>query len=103
MRRPAPGSDDEIEVMRYNHNGIDVVHSDKVRRFGWNFRPGNKVLAKFLDDETKWHPGAVVADFGNGRFSIKYDDGVVASSHRDEMMYQWAAKAFEDDPKGVHR
>ena len=103
VRRPAPGSDDEIEVMRYNQNDIDVVHSDKVRRFGWNFRPGNKVLAKFLDDETKLHPGTVVADFGNGRFSIKYDDGVVASAHRDEMMYQWAAKAFEDDPKGVHR
>jgi len=67
VRKQVPGSDDEIEVMRYNQNDIDVVHSDKVRRFGWNFRPGNKVLAKFLDDETQWHPGIVVADFGIGR------------------------------------
>ena len=67
VRKQAPGSDDETEVMRYNQNGFDVVHSDKVRRFGWNFRPGNRVLAKFLGDETKWHPGTVVADFGIGR------------------------------------
>lgn len=99
VRQPVPGSDRLIEVMRYGQNQIDIVQSDKFRRFDWQFRPGNRVLAKFLDDETQWYPGTVIEDRGNGRFSIRFDDGDVATAHRDEMMLKWATKAFEEDPE----
>jgi len=91
-------SDGMMEVMRYGQTLVDVVHSDTFRRFDWQFRPGNRVLAKFLDDETQWYPGIVMEDSGNGRFRIRFDDGDVALAHRDEMMLEWAAKAFEEDP-----
>ena len=99
VRQQVPGSDDLIEVMRYGQTRIEIVQSDKFRRFDWQFRPGNRVLAKFLDDETQWYPGTVIEDHGKGRFSIRFDDGDVGTTHRDEMMLKWATKAFEEGPE----
>jgi len=86
---------DTYEVLVLGRAEIELAHINKIRRFDWSFRPGNRVMAQFEDDESQWYPGTVTADKGNNRFSIRYDDGdFTASAPRDEMIFIWASNAF---------